>query len=89
MENVCSPIAAPLPAVKPEDRLKSLADASKICFLIDLPRLPAGQTADLSTQFGIELAYFLAALGLEQKIVDSLKKYDFSRTTNIAFVHTM
>ncbi|KUJ11780.1 phospholipase D/nuclease [Mollisia scopiformis] len=60
-----------------------------VCFLIDLPKLPSGQTAELNTQFGIELSYFLTALGLDQKIVDSLRKFDFSRTAEIAFVHSI
>ncbi|KAE8447364.1 hypothetical protein EG329_010778 [Mollisiaceae sp. DMI_Dod_QoI] len=60
-----------------------------ICFLIDLPKLPSGETAELTTQFGIELSHFLNALGLDQKIVDSLRKFDFSRTGNIAFIHSI
>lgn len=59
-------------------------------FLIDLPRLPAGQT-DLTnlTPFAAELLYFLEAMGLEQGLISSLKKFDFSQTAHLAFVHTM
>ncbi|CZR59989.1 uncharacterized protein PAC_09884 [Phialocephala subalpina] len=60
-----------------------------VCFLIDLPKLPAGESAELTTQFGIELSYFLTALGMDQKIVDSLRKFDFSNTADIGFVHTI
>ncbi|KAF8851122.1 phospholipase D/nuclease [Acephala macrosclerotiorum] len=60
-----------------------------VCFLIDLPRLPEGESTELTTQFGIELSYFLSALGIDQSIVVSLKKFDFSKTANIGFVHTI
>lgn len=57
--------------------------------MIDLPKLPEGESTELTTQFGIELRYFLTALGIDQKIVDSLGKFDFSKTASIGFVHTM
>lgn len=60
-------------------------------FLIDLPRLPNGQltTAEDMTIFGTELIYFLEAMGLEQSIIDSIYKFDFSATKDLAFVHTI
>jgi hypothetical protein len=65
-------------------------------FLIDLPRLspPAATHASAArnhapTRFYTELVYFLQATGVGEKMVASLANYDFSRTANIAFVHTM
>jgi hypothetical protein len=63
----------------------------QICFLIDLPRLPEGVKQDVSqvTEFGKEFMYFVRAMGLDDRIIDSLRKFDFSRTNRLAFVHTM
>lgn len=65
-------------------------------FLIDLPRLdhPASIHASAArnhapTRFYTELVYFLQATGVGEKMVASLANYDFSRTADIAFVHTM
>lgn len=65
-------------------------------FLIDLPRLdhPASTHASAArshapTRFYTELVYFLQATGVGEKMVASLANYDFSRTADIAFVHTM
>ncbi|KAL8826790.1 MAG: hypothetical protein Q9170_007270 [Blastenia crenularia] len=60
-------------------------------FLIDLPRLPAGQVVkeDEMTQFGQDLVYFLEATGLDQTIIDSVHNFDFSATGDLAFVHTI
>ena len=60
-------------------------------FLIDLPRLPEDQrtTPKDMTFFGTELIYFLEAMGLEQTIVDSMYKFDFTATKNLAFVHNI
>jgi hypothetical protein len=59
--------------------------------LIDLPRLPNDQLSDAGkmTPFGEELLHFVSAMELPQKIVDSLRKFDFSRTKHLAFVHSM
>ncbi|KAL6887075.1 phospholipase D/nuclease [Trichoderma evansii] len=65
-------------------------------FLIDLPRLesPASPHASAArshapTRFYTELVYFLQATGVGEKMVASLANYDFSRTADIAFVHTI
>ncbi|KAH8600886.1 tyrosyl-DNA phosphodiesterase-domain-containing protein [Bisporella sp. PMI_857] len=62
-----------------------------IVFIIDLPRLSEGIVAnsDQLTNFGKELLYFLQAMGLEKRVVDSILKFDFSRTSNLAFVHSI
>ena len=60
-------------------------------FLIDLPRLIEGRrtTVDEMTFFGTELIYFLQAMGLEQRIVDSIYLFDFTATKDLAFIHNI
>ena len=60
-------------------------------FLVDLPRLPNNHqipTAEL-TPFGRDLIYFLRAMRLEETVVQSVHKFDFSKTKDLAFVHTI
>lgn len=54
-------------------------------FLIDLPRLGEGQAHE-PTSFSLELQYFLRAMGVEGKMVDSLCGYDFSKTAGQSWV---
>lgn len=63
----------------------------QMVFLIDLPRLedPAASPPQTPTGFYTELVYFLQATGVGEKMVASLSNYDFSKTSDIAFVHTM
>ncbi|CAH0016539.1 unnamed protein product [Clonostachys rhizophaga] len=57
-------------------------------FLIDLPRL--GDAADHNpTQFSTELARFLTEAKVDDRMVDSLTSYDFSRTERLGFVYSM
>ncbi|KZL82279.1 ubiquitin interaction domain-containing protein, partial [Colletotrichum incanum] len=60
-------------------------------FLIDLPRLETTQQtpSPAVTPFGIELRRFLRALGLDEKLVQSLDNYDFSETSRYGFVHSI
>ena len=60
-------------------------------FLIDLPRLPEGQTtsSENMTFFGQELIYFIKAMGLDSNTIESIHKFDFSATKDFAFVHTI
>ncbi|PTB66590.1 phospholipase D/nuclease [Trichoderma citrinoviride] len=59
-------------------------------FLIDLPRLENPATTPQSqTAFYTELVYFLQATGVGDKMAASLSNYDFSKTSDIAFVHTI
>ena len=64
-----------------------------MAFIIDLPRLPQTQTqspnASELTFFGRELIYFLQAQGLDPSVIQSLHKFDFSATKDLAFVHTI
>lgn len=61
-------------------------------FLIDLPRLPNEHTQinkeDL-TPFATELVYFLESMKLEKKIIRSIYNFDFSKTKDLAFVHSI
>ncbi|KAK7213452.1 hypothetical protein V2G26_020630 [Clonostachys chloroleuca] len=57
-------------------------------FLIDLPRL--GDAADHKpTQFSTELARFLTEAKVDDRMVDSLNSYDFSRTERLGFVYSI
>lgn len=61
-------------------------------FLIDLPRIEEpDQQADKGalTPFHQELVYFLEAQGLDESLIRSLAKYDFSETAHYGFIHTM
>lgn len=57
-------------------------------FLIDLPRL-AQPGQHKPTGFSTELAKFLRASKIDDKMVSSLTNYDFARTEKLGFVYTM
>jgi hypothetical protein len=58
--------------------------------MIDLPRLPRGQVTDSDgVGFLRELLCFVRAMGLDQSTIDSIRRFDFSRTAQLAFVHSM
>lgn len=57
-------------------------------FLIDLPRLPDGSDHE-PTMFSTEMARFLRESHVDEKMVDSLTSYDFSRTKKLGFVYSM
>jgi hypothetical protein len=60
-------------------------------FLIDLPRRKDGHqsTSEDLTFFGIELMYFLERMGLQEGARNGVLNFDFSNTTNIAFIHSI
>lgn len=60
-------------------------------FLIDLPRLPGNERAPKGslTPFGRELVVFLEAKGVLPSVIESLYYFDFSRTKDLAFVHSI
>ncbi|CZT50198.1 uncharacterized protein RSE6_11139 [Rhynchosporium secalis] len=60
-----------------------------VTFLIDLPRLPTGKAATELTYFAEELLFFASALGLDQTTLNSLRYFDWSRTSQIAFIHSI
>lgn len=41
------------------------------------------------TEFAKELFHFAQAMGLDEKLINSLRRFDFSRTSHLAFVHSM
>jgi hypothetical protein len=60
-------------------------------FLIDVRKFETAEERDAQklTPFAEELFYFLAAQGLDEKLLSSLRNYDFSETARYGFVHTM
>lgn len=62
-------------------------------FIIDLPLLkdtPTAATKDeRPTAFFTELSRFLGATGIDDSMIRSLSRYDFSRTAKLGFVYTM
>ncbi|TWU73279.1 hypothetical protein ED733_003006 [Metarhizium rileyi] len=58
-------------------------------FLIDLPLKDVNDTAPTTTMFLTNLQYYLRAMGVDTGMVNSLSKYDFSRTEDIGFVYSM
>ena len=76
---------------KSQAQCKHLVDIQKTCFLIDLPRLPEGQKTDPGKLplFASELLYFLKAMNLDDSVLESIRRFDFSRTQSLAFVHSM
>jgi hypothetical protein len=65
------------------------ANSSQTCFIIDLPRLSHEQELDQLTDFGKDLVYFMTAMGLEQTVINSIRRFDFTRTQKYAFIHSM
>ncbi|KAL2124163.1 hypothetical protein VTJ04DRAFT_528 [Mycothermus thermophilus] len=57
-------------------------------FLIDLPKLQPDAEQKM-TPFADELLYFLGEQGLDDKLIASLRHYDFSETARYQFVHTI
>ena len=60
-------------------------------FIIDLPKFQTAEEkeAQKPTLFMEELFYFLRAQELDEKLVTSLRNYDFAETARYHFVHTM
>ncbi|KAL1959360.1 hypothetical protein VTO42DRAFT_2163 [Malbranchea cinnamomea] len=60
-----------------------------IVFLIDLPRKLQDDPEPPPTFFLNELQYFLQKSGLHENIIAKLSDFDFSKTEDLAFVHTI
>ncbi|KAH6850249.1 tyrosyl-DNA phosphodiesterase-domain-containing protein [Chaetomium sp. MPI-CAGE-AT-0009] len=60
-------------------------------FIIDLPKFEYAEQreAQRDNMFASELFYFLRAQGLDEKLVSSLRNYDFTEADRYAFVHTI
>lgn len=67
----------------------------QMVFLIDLPLLETTDAASgkkvapPATSFGSGLRRFLKAQGLDDSLILSLDKYDFTETERYGFVHSM
>jgi hypothetical protein len=63
----------------------------QMVFIIDLPKIEdAGRLAvNKLTPFGEDLTHFLEAQGVDDGLIRSLAKYDFSETARYGFVHSM
>ena len=60
-------------------------------FMVDLPRLPQERVVDVEdlTFFGEELVYFLRAMVIDEDVIKGVLNFDFTGTSELAFVHTM
>ncbi|KAK4085664.1 uncharacterized protein Triagg1_654 [Trichoderma aggressivum f. europaeum] len=74
-----------LQLLKFPDRLRVVIPTGNLVPLED----PAAHPPQTPTGFYTELVYFLQATGVGEKMVASLSNYDFSKTSDIAFVHTI
>lgn len=57
-------------------------------FLIDLPLLTLADQPCSSTPFLTQLQLFLGAMGIDDGMISSLSKYDFSKTEDLGFVYS-
>ncbi|UNI16262.1 hypothetical protein JDV02_002714 [Purpureocillium takamizusanense] len=56
-------------------------------FIIDLPRLDKAANHS-PTDFSLQLKHFLQAMEVDNKMIDSLSNFDFSRTARLGFVNS-
>ncbi|KAJ4398023.1 hypothetical protein N0V85_006387 [Neurospora sp. IMI 360204] len=64
-------------------------DMENILFIIDLPILDDPDVTRELTPFGEELSYLLKAKQLDDGLIRSLKKYDWTETMRYGFVHSI
>ncbi|KAL9112685.1 MAG: hypothetical protein Q9227_002988 [Pyrenula ochraceoflavens] len=57
-------------------------------FIIDLPKLSEDQQP-VETSFSKSMLHFAQAMGLQNDVVEKLKLFDFSKTRNLGFVHSI
>ena len=84
-------IAIPTANLTPYDWGEDGGIMENTTFVIDLPRHSNGQkTTSLDiTGFGRELCYFLKAMGMEEGVMENVMNFDFSRTKQLAFIHSI
>jgi len=58
-------------------------------WIIDLPRVVDDESGDLQTLFLTNLRYFLKRQGLSESIMNSLNKFNWSKTRSYAFIHSI
>lgn len=61
----------------------------QMVFLIDLPLLNSANKSPTSTLFCTHLQLYLQAMGVEDRTITSLSKYDFTKTADLGFVYSM
>jgi hypothetical protein len=47
------------------------------------------QTRDQLTIFGTELLFFMESMGLDNDVMQGILNFDFAKTLEMAFIHTM
>jgi hypothetical protein len=57
--------------------------------MVDLPRKSGTANGEGFTLFYEDLVYFLKAATLHDAVIGRLSEFDFSKTADLAFVHTM
>ncbi|TGO13984.1 hypothetical protein BTUL_0060g00410 [Botrytis tulipae] len=84
-------LVIPSANLTPYDWGESGGILENVVFLIDLPRLPNGERAsdDQLTPFAQDLLYYLHAMTLAPRTIESLRRFDFSKTKDLAFVHSI
>ncbi|TGO75353.1 hypothetical protein BELL_0218g00050 [Botrytis elliptica] len=84
-------LVIPSANLTPYDWGESGGILENVVFLIDLPRLPNGERAsdDQLTPFAQDLLYYLHAMTLAPRTIESLRRFDFSNTKHLAFVHSI
>lgn len=61
----------------------------QMVFLIDLPLKSASDQGQQTTMFLTNMQQYLLAMGVDDGMIASLSKYDFSRTKSLGFVYSM
>jgi hypothetical protein len=84
MENVCAPLNIWRIVL-----FSHVLIPKQMLFMIDLPLKDANNQAPAVTNFSDHLQHYVGAMGVENGMVESLSKYDFTRTENLAFVYSM
>lgn len=58
-------------------------------YIQDFPRISTRQSPDDLTQFAQELVFFVKGQGLPQHILAKILEYDYEKSADIGFVHSM
>ncbi|KAL4783410.1 tyrosyl-DNA phosphodiesterase-domain-containing protein [Aspergillus varians] len=83
-------IAVPTANLTPYDWGGERGVMENSVFLIDLPKKdPSTTTSQSNPEFYKDLVYFLKASTLNESIIAKLADFDFSKTAQFAFVHTI
>ncbi|KAL4872052.1 hypothetical protein BDV12DRAFT_162942 [Aspergillus spectabilis] len=83
-------IAVPTANLVPYDWGEAGGVMENSVFLVDLPKKdPSTTTSEPKTNFYTDLIYFLKATALHEDVIAKLDNFDFSKTAQFAFVHTI